>query len=82
MGERQVTSVTVLDKPKDQTWSRDESGKVVDCLGCHVERWTHVPYRLVAHITGVQKADLIEILGHDDFTMRDVSSADMWKEEG
>jgi hypothetical protein len=76
-----VTNVTVLDKPKDQIWSREESHKIVDRLGCHVERWTKVPYRLVAHITDARKAELSEILGHESFTVREISSRDMWKEE-
>jgi hypothetical protein len=76
-----MPGVTVLDLPKDQSWTREDSHLVAEHLGCHVERWNKVPYRMVAHVDEVPKHLFARALGHDDFAARVVAQADMWKEE-
>jgi hypothetical protein len=76
-----MAMVIVLDKPKDQSWTREEAHLVVDRLGCHVERWSKFPGRMVIHLAAASRKTFAEILGSGDFTMNVVSNADMWKEE-
>jgi hypothetical protein len=76
-----MAGVTVLDKLKGQSWDRDEAHLVAEHLGCHVERWSKVPHRMVVHFNEAPKHLFARALGHDDFVARVVSEADMWKEE-
>jgi hypothetical protein len=76
-----MLGVIVLDLPKDQSWTREDSHLVTEHLECHVERWSKVPYRMVVHVDVVPKHLFARALGRDDFTARVVPQRDMWKEE-
>jgi hypothetical protein len=76
-----VPTVTVLEKPEGQAWCREESCLIADNLGCHVERWTKFPRRMVAHILGVPRWKLVAVLKQDNFVVGEVPHRDMWEKE-
>ena len=76
-----MANVTILDKSKGETWSREEAHLVAEHLGCHVERWARIPYRMVAHVDEATKSLFARALDHDDFAARVVAAENMWKED-
>ena len=76
-----MPTVTVLIKPEGCAWTREESHLMAAHFGCHVERWSKFPNKMVLHSVAGSKDEFISCLGHGDFVVNRVSDKDMWNTE-
>lgn len=69
--------VTILDKSQGCTWSAHEVSLLVS-VKVETGQLPAMPYRLVAYLKPRDGLTFQQVLGHSDFTEREVDIAEKW----
>lgn len=73
-----MNKVILLEKEKGQTWSQTEINLLI-IARVEVQGMNSIPHRLVAMNRPLNGRAFTRILGHSNFTTREVDFQDRWK---